>query len=47
MGQSIFNAAKNLYNHGLITKDKLRMYVQKGLLTPEEYEIITGEVYEG
>lgn len=47
MGQSIFEAARNLYNHGLITKEKLKLYVQKGLLTAEEYEIITGEPYEG
>ena len=47
MAQSIFEATRNLYRRGKITKAKVAELVEKGLLTPEEYEIITGEPYGG
>lgn len=47
MAQSIFEATRNLYRRGKITKAKVAELVEKGLLTPEEYELITGDVYEG
>ena len=35
------------YESGRISKSMLKVYVKKGVITPEEYETITGEVYEG
>ncbi len=44
--QSFYSAALHLWRMGMITKEQLRLLVQKGILTPEEYEMITGEPYE-
>lgn len=41
----MYNAIKNLYRWGKITKDNIAAYVSKGLLTPEEYQEITGDTY--
>lgn len=41
-----FEKLKERYEKGYCTKEQLKRYVQLGALTPEEYEEITGEVYE-
>jgi hypothetical protein len=33
------------WKNGTVTKSQLKTAVQKGYLTPEEYESITGEPY--
>ena len=38
-------ALQNLYRRGKVTKDGLRQAVKDGVITPAEYEEITGEGY--
>lgn len=40
-----FNKVKNYYDHGLWSIERVRKAVGKWI-TPEEYELITGEPYE-
>ncbi len=44
--QSNFSVAKMLYKHHFITKEALKELVSRGLLTEEEYALITGESYQ-
>jgi hypothetical protein len=34
------------YSKGWATKEQIRLVVQYGIISPEEYEDITGEPYE-
>ena len=40
-----FEVLLERYEQGRITKAMLRIYVKKGVITPEEYKQITGEDY--
>jgi len=40
-----FEVLLERYEHGRITKAMLKIYVKKGVITPEEYKQITGEDY--
>jgi len=40
-----FQRWKFYYDRGWATKEQLRMVVRFGVLTAEEYELITGEPY--
>lgn len=42
----LYLTAKRNYNKGLWSKTKLRSLVDVGALTKNEYQEITGEVYE-
>ena len=42
-----FAKVKRYYDEGLWTKSMVANAVVKGWITSEEYEIITGEPYEG
>ena len=42
----MFEMIRNLYNSGLMSKDKLKLCVSlKQWITPEQYEEISGEEY--
>ena len=41
----MFEKIKKFYDLGLWTKDMVKDAVVKGIITPEEYEEITGEKY--
>lgn len=41
----MFEKVKHFYDLGLYSKEQVRQFVIKGKLTPEEYELITGESY--
>ena len=41
-----YKLAKKYYDEGLWGKDRLKALVEKGKLTEDEYEDITGEKYE-
>ena len=41
-----FDRIKYFYNAGLWNKQMVKMAVRKGVITPEQYEEITGESYE-
>ena len=43
----MFDRLKRLYDTHRLTKDGLKIAVEKNLLTPEEYEEIVGEKYNG
>jgi uncharacterized XkdX family phage protein len=40
-----FEIVKKNYDRGLWTKQMVAMAVRKGVITPEQYSIITGEDY--
>lgn len=40
-----FNMIKKNYDKGLWSKQMVKMAVKKGVITKEQYEKITGEVY--
>lgn len=42
---SDFERIKYYYEKGWATKAQVGMYVQYGVITPEQYEQITGEAY--
>ena len=42
-----FDIIKKNYDRGLWNKQMVAVAVTKGVITPEQYEIITGEVYSG
>lgn len=46
MHSTKFEKVKRYYDSGLWNKTMVRNAVVKGWITAEEYEIITGEVYE-
>lgn len=41
----LFNTAKRYYDKGYYAKEDVAVFVKAGQLTEEEYELITGEVY--
>ena len=41
----LVNSLKRLYEGGSLTKEQIAQRVQKGSITPEEYQYITGEAY--
>lgn len=41
----MFDRIKRLYDLGLYDNEKVAVFVEKGVLTPEQYEEITGEPY--
>ena len=41
----MFEKLKERYEQGRITIAMLRVYVRKGVITPEEYQEITGEEF--
>lgn len=42
----LVKSLKRLYESGRLTKVQIRERVAKGTITEEEYEYITGELYE-
>lgn len=40
-----FERIKRFYDGGLWTKDMVRNAVVKGIITPDQYQEITGDVY--
>ena len=40
-----FATIKRNYDHGLWSKQMVKMAVRKGIITKEQYEEITGEFY--
>ena len=40
-----FKTVKDYYDSGFYTKEQVAVFVQKGKLTPEQYEEIVGEPY--
>lgn len=46
MSQTNYEKYKERYDKGGCTKEQLKKLVIRGRLTPQEYEEITGEVYE-
>lgn len=43
----MFDKVKKYYDLGFYTKAQVAAFVRKGKLTPEQYEEITGEPYNG
>ena len=43
---TLVKSLKRLYEKGRLTKEQIRERVEKGTITEEEYEYITGEPYE-
>ena len=43
----MFEKLRERYEKNYVTKEQLARYVQLHAITPEEYEEITGEPYEG
>lgn len=41
-----YNKVKSYYDRGLWSIERVREAVVKGWITPEEYELITGQPYE-
>jgi hypothetical protein len=41
----MFDILLERYNTGRITKAMLKIYVKKGVITPAQYQEITGEAY--
>lgn len=44
---TLIKSLTRLYNNGSLTKEDIAERVQKGTITPEDYEAITGEAYPG
>lgn len=42
----LFKTVEKYYKMGFYSKEKVALFVEKGQLTPEEYELITGELFE-
>lgn len=42
----LYKTVKRYYDKGYYDKENAATFVRAGQLTPEEYEMITGEVYE-
>lgn len=43
----MFEKVKHFYDLGLYTKSQVAEFVRRGKLTAEEYELITGDPWEG
>lgn len=41
----MFEKIKKFYSLGLYKKEQVRLFVEKGVITVEQYEVITGEEY--
>lgn len=41
-----FEMVKDYYDRGLWSIERVGLAVEKGWITPEEYELITGQPYE-
>lgn len=46
MASILVNSLKRLYAAGRITKGQVAERVQRGVISEEDYEAITGEAYE-
>ena len=46
MASMLINSLKRLYKSGQLTKEQIAERVEKGTISPEDYEAITGESYE-
>ena len=44
---TLVKSLTRLYNKGSLTKEDIAERVHKGTITPEDYEVITGEAYPG
>jgi len=44
---TLIKSLTRLYNKGSLTKEDIAERVEKGTITPEDYETITGETYPG
>lgn len=44
---TLIKSLTRLYNKGSLTKEDIAERVEKGTITPEDYETITGEAYHG
>lgn len=42
----MFAKIKKFYNLGIYSKAQVAQFVAKGVITPEQYKLITGEDYE-
>lgn len=42
----MFAKIKRFYKLGLYSKEQVAQFVIKGVITPEQYELITGEPYD-
>jgi uncharacterized XkdX family phage protein len=40
-----FNVVKDYYDAGFYTKAQVAVFVVKGKITPEQYQLITGDPY--
>lgn len=40
-----FELVMDYYNKGYYTKDQVKVFVDRGKITPEQYEVITGDPY--
>lgn len=45
MSAMLVNSLKRLYESGRLTKDQIKERVERGTITENEYEYITGEIY--
>ncbi len=43
----MFDKIKKFYDLGLYTDAQVAVFVRKGIITPEQYEEITGKPYNG
>lgn len=41
-----YSTVKKYYDLGIYSKEKVAQFVEKSLITAEEYELITGEAYQ-
>lgn len=44
---TLIKSLTRLYSKGSLTKEDIAERVEKGTITPEDYETITGEAYPG
>lgn len=44
---TLVKSLTRLYNKGALTKEDIAERAEKGTITPEDYEVITGEAYPG
>lgn len=47
MASILIESLTRLYKAGRLTKEQIAERVEKGSITPEDYEVITGEPYPG
>ena len=46
MARMLVDSLKRLYEAGRVTREQIADRVEKGTVSAEEYEVITGEPYE-